>query len=118
MGYKDKDGYFYIVDRKKDLIIVNGMNVYPRVIEDVIYKYPSVAEVCVIGLPDKLHGEIPIAFVVVKEGKRVKKEEILGLCKKHLGIYEIPHKIEFVSELPKTSTGKIDKKLLRSKFIT
>ncbi len=118
MGYKDKDGYFYIVDRKKDLIIVNGMNVYSRVIEDVIYKYPSVAEVCVIGLPDKLHGEIPIAFVVVKECKRVKKEEILDLCKNHLGTYEIPHKIEFVSELPKTSTGKIDKKLLRSKFIT
>lgn len=115
MGYEDEDGYFYIVDRKKDMIIVSGMNVYPRMIEEVIYKHPGVEEVAVIPEPHSIYGELPKAVIKIKGNVKVSKSEIINLCRKHLGKHEIPRKIEFVKELPKTPTGKIDKKLLISK---
>jgi len=115
MGYEDKDGYFYIVDRKKDMIIVSGMNVYPRIIEEIIYKHPSVSEVAVIPQFHPIYDEVPKAVIVLKNGEKVGKKEIIAYCRKHLGKHEIPREIEFVEQLPKTSTGKIDKKQLVKK---
>jgi len=115
IGYEDEDGYFYIVDRKKDIIIVSGMNVYPRMIEEVIYRHPSVSEVAVIPKSHSVYGEVPKAVIVLKNGEEVERKEIIAFCRKHLGKHEIPREIEFVKELPKTSTGKIDKKTLKEK---
>jgi long-chain acyl-CoA synthetase len=113
LGYEDEDGYFYIVDRKKDMIIVNGMNVYPRVIEEVLYKHPSVREAAVVGEPDDLHGEIPVAFVALKEGQAVGAPELRAYCKDNLGRHEVPRKFTIVPELPKNAAGKILKRELR-----
>jgi len=111
-GYKDKDGYFYIVDRKKELIIVNGLNVYPKMVEDVLYRHPAITEAAVVKYPHPLHGEVPKAFIVTKEGEKLSTQEVRIFCSKFLAHYEVPKIIEFVSELPKTPTGKIDKKAL------
>lgn len=115
MGYKDADGYFYIVDRKKDMIIVSGMNVYPRMIEEVIYKHPAVEEVAVVISSHPVYGEVPKAVIKIKEGENLSKAEVIALCRKHLGKHEIPRRVEFVEKLPKTPTGKIDKKALVKK---
>ncbi|HUV13551.1 MAG TPA: long-chain fatty acid--CoA ligase [Acidobacteriota bacterium] len=112
VGYKDEDGYFYIVDRKKELIIVNGMNVYPRMVEEVLYKHPAVAEAAVVPEPNKLHGEVPRAVISLKPEMTATREEIIRLCKEHLGTHQLPRIIEFVQELPKTPTGKILKRAL------
>ncbi len=112
MGYVDDDGYFYIVDRKKDMIIVNGMNVYPRMIEEVIYRHPAIAEVAVVPEPHALHGEVPRAVIVLRTGTRATKQEILLLCRQHLGRHQVRRVVEFVAELPKTPTGKILKRAL------
>lgn len=112
LGYKDEEGYFYIVDRKKDLIIVNGLNVYPKMVEDVLCVHPAISEAAVVRHPHLLHGEIPEAFIILKPGHKPSKKEILQFCRKHLARYEIPRIINFVSELPRTPTGKIDKKAL------
>ncbi|MCM8776962.1 MAG: long-chain fatty acid--CoA ligase [Candidatus Omnitrophica bacterium] len=114
MGYKDQEDYFYIVDRKKDMIIVSGMNVYPRMVENVIRRHPAVAEVAVVPAPHPLHNEVPRAVIVLKEGETVTAKEIIHFCSKHLGRHEIPRIVEFVPELPKTPTGKVLKRLLKT----
>ncbi|HNS31574.1 MAG TPA: long-chain fatty acid--CoA ligase [bacterium] len=114
LGYRDDENYFYIVDRKKDMIIVNGMNVYPRMVENVICRHSAVSEAAVVPQPHKLHGEIPRAVIVLRPGEKTSKKEILRFCSEHLGRHEIPRVIEFVEELPKTPTGKVLKRLLRS----
>ena len=113
LGYEDEDGYFYIVDRKKDMIIVNGMNVYPRVIEEVLYQYDAVREAAVVGEPSKSHGEIPVAFVALKEGATADQDGIRAHCREHLGRHEVPRKVIIVPELPKNAAGKIMKRELR-----
>jgi long-chain acyl-CoA synthetase len=113
IGYRDEDGYFYIVDRKKDIIIVSGMNVYPRIIENVIIRHPSVAEVSVVGVSHPVFGQVPKAYIVLKAGKTATHKEILNFCSNKLGKHEIPRIIEFVPELPKTFTGKILKYKLK-----
>jgi long-chain acyl-CoA synthetase len=113
LGTEDADGYFFIVDRKKDLIIVNGMNVYPRVVEEVLYQHPAVREAAVVGEPDELHGEIPVAFVALKEGALTDPQEIRRHCREHLGRHEVPHKVIFMNQLPKNAAGKILKRELR-----
>lgn len=113
LGYEDDDGYFYIVDRKKDMIIVNGMNVYPRAIEEVLYQIPAVREAAVVGEPHRLHGEIPVAYVALKEGAEATEESIRHHCREHLGRHEIPRKVVLVPELPKSASGKILKRELR-----
>ncbi|MEE9354719.1 MAG: long-chain fatty acid--CoA ligase [Methylococcaceae bacterium] len=113
LGSVDEEGYFSIVDRKKDLVIVNGMNVYPRVVEEVLYRLEGIREAAVIGQPDNLHGEIPIAYVAFEEGKESSSVEIRNWCKKYLGSYQIPRKFIIVSELPKNAAGKILKRQLR-----
>ncbi len=113
MAKKDEDGYIYIVDRKKDMVIVGGLNVYPREIEEIIYQYSKVKEAAVIGLDDKLRGEYVKAFVVLKDGETCSSKELLRYMKERLAVYKLPREIEFVASLPKNSTGKIMKRWLK-----
>ena len=112
LGNEDEDGYFSILDRKKDMVIVNGMNVYPRIIEEVLYRFDAVLEVAVIGRKDKLHGEIPVAYVVLKEGFEANSVDVRSWCRQHLGSYEVPRKVIFMETLPKNGAGKIVKRVL------
>ncbi len=109
----DKDGYFYITDRKKDLIKYKDYSVYPREIEDVLYEHPAVKLCAVIGKPDKTVGEIPKAFIVAKEGKTVTAEEILNFVKEKVAPYKIIREVEFRAELPISSAGKVLRRVLQ-----
>ena len=112
LGTEDDDGYFSILDRKKDMVIVNGMNVYPRIIEEVLYQYAPVLEAAVIGQVDDVHGEIPVAYIVLKEGAEASSVDIRAWCRQHLGNYEVPRKVVFLDALPKNGAGKIVKRVL------
>jgi acyl-CoA synthetase (AMP-forming)/AMP-acid ligase II len=116
MGYYDQKGYIYIVDRKKDMIISGGENIYPREVEEVLYRHSAVAEVAVIGVPDELWVERVHALVVIKEGCRATEDEIIEFCKRHLARYKTPKSVEFVESLPKNPQGKILKRELREKY--
>lgn len=109
----DEDGYLYIVDRKKDLIIVGGYNVYPREVEEAIYNHPDVVEVAVFGVPDPNQGEAVVSYVVSKN-PNLTREQLLAYCKEHLAKYKIPSVIEFIEELPKNTTGKILRMALKA----
>ncbi|MFY4774516.1 long-chain-fatty-acid--CoA ligase [Metabacillus sp. RGM 3146] len=113
IGKKDEDGYLYINDRKKDLIIASGYNIYPRDVEEILYEHPSVQEAVVIGVPDPYRGETVKAFIVLKNGKEAEVEEIIQYCKDNMSAYKVPKEIEFRSELPKTNVGKILRRALR-----
>lgn len=113
MAKKDEEGYIYIVDRKKDMVIVGGLNVYPREVEEVIYQYSKVKEAAVIGLEDKLRGEYVKAYIVLKEGEECTSKELLRYMKERLAVYKLPREIDFIPSLPKNSTGKIMKRLLK-----
>ncbi len=113
MAYKDEDGYIFIVDRKKDMILKSGYNVYPREVEEVLYTNPKVAEAAVVGVPDELKGEEVKAFVVLKEGEFATEEEIRDYCRLKIAPYKIPRYVEFIDALPKGSTGKILRRQLR-----
>ena len=110
----DEDGYFYIVDRKKDMIITGGYNVYPRDIDEVFYMHPKVQEACAIGIPDPKRGENIKLFVVLREGEKTTVEELIEFAKSKLAVYKLPTEIEFRKELPKTNVGKILRKALRA----
>ncbi|HNR93768.1 MAG TPA: long-chain fatty acid--CoA ligase [Kiritimatiellia bacterium] len=114
LGTEDDDGYFFIVDRKKDMLIVNGMNVYPRVVEEVLYQFEPVREAAVIGEPHELHGEIPVAYVALKEGRKATANDVRNYCRSNLGRYEVPRKVFFMDALPKNAAGKIMKRELRT----
>ncbi|WP_346199904.1 long-chain-fatty-acid--CoA ligase [Caldifermentibacillus hisashii] len=107
MGYMDEEGYFYIVDRKKDMIIASGYNIYPREIEEVLYEHPAVKEVVVAGVPDPYRGETVKAYIVLKEGTTVTEDELNKFARKNLAAYKVPRKYDFRDELPKTTVGKI-----------
>jgi long-chain acyl-CoA synthetase len=109
----DEEGYFYIVDRKKDMIITGGFNVYPRDIDEVLFKHPKVKDAVAIGIPDPYVGETVKAFVVLKDGETATADEIIGFCKEHLAKYKVPRMVEFREELPKTMIGKVLRKALR-----
>lgn len=113
LGTRDADGFYYLVDRIKDLIIVNGMNVYPRVIEEALYAHPAVAEAAVVGDPDPRHGEIPVAHLVVKTGVTVCAGELRDWCRARLGRHEIPRRFVIHGFLPRNAAGKILKRELR-----
>ncbi|MFC0270675.1 long-chain fatty acid--CoA ligase [Metabacillus herbersteinensis] len=113
----DEEGYLSIVDRKKDMIIASGFNVYPRDIEEVLYEHPSVQEAVVIGVPDQYRGETVKAFVVKKANKTATGEEIITYCRGQLSSYKIPTQIEFRDELPKTNVGKILRRALREEVV-
>lgn len=109
MGKTDTDGYLYIVDRRKEMLLVRGMNVYPREIEEVLYQFPKIREVAVIARPDEKRGEVPIAFVSPTDGAPLQPQEILRFCRERLADYKIPREIRIVNSLPRTATGKVAK---------
>jgi long-chain acyl-CoA synthetase len=110
----DEDGYFYIVDRKKDMIVSGGYNVYPRDIDEVYFGHPKIQEACTIGVPDSKWGEHVKLFVVLKEGETASQEELIEFGNTRLAPYKLPTEIEFRRELPKTNMGKILRKQLRA----
>ncbi len=112
MAVMDEEGYFSIVDRKKDLIISGGYNIYPREVEEVLYEHPKVQEVCVAGVPDPYRGETVKAFVVLRQGERVTADELRDLAKSKLAAYKVPRVVEFRDELPKTLVGKVLRRAL------
>jgi acyl-CoA synthetase (AMP-forming)/AMP-acid ligase II len=116
MGYYDEEGYIYIADRKKDMIISGGENVYPREVEEVLYSHPAVMEVAVIGVPDPYWIEKVHAVVVTKKGASTTAEELIAFCKKKIAGYKVPKSVEFVASLPKNPAGKILKRQLREKY--
>ena len=109
MGHKDDDGYIYIVDRRKEMLLVRGMNVYPREIEEVLHQFPNVREAAVVAKVDEKRGEVPIAFVSPVEGETLEVNEILKFCRDRLADYKIPREIRVTDGLPRTATGKIAK---------
>jgi long-chain acyl-CoA synthetase len=112
MAVMDEEGYFSIVDRKKDLIIAGGYNIYPREVEEVLYEHPKVLEVCVAGVPDSYRGEIVKAFVVLRSGEEASVEDIREFAKGRLAAYKVPRSVEFRDELPKTLIGKVLRRAL------
>lgn len=116
LAYKDEDGYIFIVDRKKDMVIVSGLNVYPREVEEILYQHPVVQEAAVIGVPDKKRGETVRAYIVPKEETPLNKKELLSFLKKNLASYKLPREIIEIGAMPKTATGKISKKDLRQLY--
>jgi long-chain acyl-CoA synthetase len=108
----DQDGYVFLVDRKKDVIKANGMQVWPRELEETISKFPAVAEVGVRGFPDAAHGEIAVAFVVLRAGMQATEADIRSYCKKELAPYKVPARVVFRSELPKSMVGKVLRRML------
>ena len=117
VAYVDQEGYIFIVDRLKDMIITSGENIYPREIEEILYTYPSIAEVAVIGVPDKLRGTTVHAYVVGVEGQILNKKLLQGYLQKKIAAYKMPREFIIVNSLPKNSTGKILKKVLRQQAI-
>jgi long-chain acyl-CoA synthetase len=112
MAKVDEEGYFFIVGRKKEMVNVRGLNVYPREIEDVLYQHPAVKETAVIGVKDEHKGEVPKAFVVLKDNSSATERELIMYIRQKLAPYKIPKRVEFRKSLPKNSTGKILKRIL------
>lgn len=113
LAYKDDDGYIFIVDRKKDMINRAGMKIYPREVEEVIYRYPGILEVAVIGVPDRVMGEEVQAYITLKTGADIELEAIREFCKQELAHYKVPKRFSIIEQLPKTVSGKILKTVLR-----
>ncbi|MFC7322638.1 long-chain-fatty-acid--CoA ligase [Halobacillus campisalis] len=113
IGRMDDEGYLYIVDRKKDIIIASGFNVYPREVEEVLYEHPDIQEAVVIGIPDEYRGESVKAVLVLKEGRKATEEELISYCRHNMAAYRVPKEIEFRTELPKTNVGKILRRTIR-----
>jgi long-chain acyl-CoA synthetase len=115
LGYRDEDGFFYVVDRTKDLVIRGGFNVYPREIEEVLHAHPAVREAAVVGRPDERLGEEVVAFVSLREGTEADPGEVIGFCKERLAAYKYPREVLVVDELPKGPSGKVLKTELRNR---
>src|SRR4029077_950338 len=114
MGRLDEDRFLFIVERKKDLIIRGGFNIYPREVEEVLYAHPAVAEAAVVGMKDPLMGEDVLAFVVLRSGAHASAKEVAAFCEERLARYKCPKQIRFVDSLPKSPIGKILRKELRT----
>lgn len=112
IGYRDKDGFFYIADRKSDMIIRGGENIYPREIDELLYTHPAIESAAVIGVADELYGEAVAAFVVLKNGEVASEEELINFCKEKLADYKCPKTFHFVPDIPKGATGKLLKREL------
>jgi long-chain acyl-CoA synthetase len=113
IGQMDEDGFFYIVDRLKDMVNVSGFKVYPTEVENVIYQHPAVAEVAIYGIPDSFKGEIVKANIVLKAGHVITEQQIIDFSYERMAAYKVPHVIEFVDSLPKNPAGKVLKRVLR-----
>jgi len=114
IGKMDEEGYFFIVDRKKDMVIAGGYNIYPREIDEVLFEHPKVLEACAVGIPDPYRGETIKAFVVLKPGETLTEEEVIKYCAEKLAKYKVPKIVEFIGSLPKSGVGKILRKELRA----
>lgn len=112
IGWMDSEGYLYLVDRKKDVIISGGYNIYPRGIEEIIYQHPKIEEVAVLGIKDAIWNQVTKAYVVLKPGEVMTTEEFITYCKEKMASYKVPRRVEFIQELPKSATGKILKRML------
>ena len=111
----DADGWFYVVDRKKDQINAAGYKVWPREVEDVLYGHPAVREAAVVGVPDAYRGETVKAFVSLRPGERVEADELIAFCRERMAAYKYPRVVEFVDELPRTASGKVLRRVLRDR---
>ena len=117
IGYRDADGFFFIVDRKSDMIIRGGENIYPREIDEVLYQHPDIAAAAVVGVPDALYGEEVAAVVVLKSGAKISEQDVIDYCKGHLADFKCPKTVHFVEDIPKGPTGKLLKREL-AKMLT
>lgn len=117
VAHIDDDGYIFIVERKKDMLIYRGCNIYPREVEEVLYKHPAVEDVAVVGVPDAARGEIPKAFIVLKKGEHATEKELKRFCIQHMARYKVPKMFTFEDDLPRTPTGKVLKKELRKRVL-
>jgi long-chain acyl-CoA synthetase len=115
IGYVDPDGYLYIVDRKKDLIIRGGFNVYPRDVEDALVEHPAVELAAVVGRPDRIHGEEIVAFVSLRDGSGISADDLIAWARTRVGAYKYPRDVQILDSVPLTSVGKIDRKALRAR---
>lgn len=113
LAVRDEENYFYIVDRKDDMVVTGGINVYPREVEEVLFRHPSVADVAVVGVPDSYWGEAVKAVVVLKPGAETSAEDIINFCTGQLAGFKRPRSVEFATHLPRNSAGKVMKRLLR-----
>jgi len=116
LAWLDEEGFFYIVDRKKDLIVSGGENIAPAEVEEVLYRHPAVAEAAVIGIPHELWGEVPMAVVALKPGRQATAEELLRFCEHFLARYKVPKSVAFVDALPRNAAGKVVKRVLREQY--
>jgi long-chain acyl-CoA synthetase len=116
IGYMDEDGYFHIADRKKDMIIAGGYNIYPADVEAVLFEHPKVKEAAVVGVPDESLGETAKAFIVLKEGETATEEEIIAFCREQMAAYKAPRSVEFRTDLPKSIIGKVLRRELREEI--
>jgi long-chain acyl-CoA synthetase len=113
VGHRDADGFYYITDRKKDMLLVNGINVYPREIEEVLYRFPGIKEAAVVGVPDARKGEQPVAFVALTAGAAFNERALQDFVRKRLADYKVPRKMILIEALPRNATGKVLKTALR-----
>jgi len=113
IGYIDSDGHVFIVDRKKDMVISSGFNVYPRDIDELMYTHPKVLRACAFGVPDEKRGEAVKLTLVLKPGETMTVDEVLSFCRENLTAYKVPREVEFLDDLPLTPVGKADRKELR-----
>ena len=116
MGFKDEEGYITLVDRKKDMIISGGFNIFSAEVEKALLSHPAVLEACVIGVPDEKWGEAVKGLVELKPDNEVSEEELIAYCKERIGGVKSPKSIEFIAELPRSATGKVLKRKLRDKY--
>src|SRR5690606_25785244 len=114
LGKFDEDGLLYIVDRKKDMIIRGGENVYPVEVEEVLYQIPQLLEAAVVGVPHEVYGEVPKAYAVKKQGQEISEQEIKDYCATQLAKYKVPLEVEYLDELPRNASGKVLKHTLRA----
>lgn len=117
IAYMDEEGYFFIVDRKKDLIISGGYNIYPREIDEVLHAHPKIKEAVSVGIPHEARGEIVKAYVIVEDGETLSRSDVIGYCREKLANYKVPKRVEFRKELPKTMVGKVLRRALRDEEV-
>jgi long-chain acyl-CoA synthetase len=115
IAYIDEDGYAYIVDRKKDMINVGGEKVFPSEVEDMMLGHSKIKDLVIVGIPDDLKGEVPKAFIELKEGETTTEEEIRAYCKTRMAPYKVPAAVDFLDEIPRSASGKALRRLLRDK---
>lgn len=116
MATQDDEGFYYLVERKQDMILSGAINIYPTEMEEVLHEYPKVADAAVIGMPDEKWGEVPMAIIVAKPNETIKSDEILAFCTENMANYKVPHRVEFIEELPRNLQGKVLKYQLRETF--